>query len=140
MKKRNLLLGVLMVLTLAVLVGCTAQAPSNTAVPLPTATVTAESTATPDAAVSASPASSPEAEGVKTFTLEELAAYNGKDGNPAYVAVDGIVYDVTNSNFWRNGGHNGFSAGNDLTTEIKEKSPHGVDNLKRVPVVGELKK
>ena len=33
---------------------------------------------------------------LKFFTLEELSAYNGLDGMPAYVSVDGVVYDFTN--------------------------------------------
>lgn len=74
------------------------------------------------------------------LALEELAAFDGKDGRPAYIAVDGIVYDVTDSAFWKGGAHNGFAAGKDLTDEIKTKSPHGVAMLERVPVVGEIKK
>lgn len=37
------------------------------------------------------------------LTLEELAAYDGKDGNPAYIAVDGVIYDVTDVSLerWR---------------------------------------
>lgn len=72
------------------------------------------------------------------LTLEELAAYDGKDGNPAYIAVDGVIYDVTDVSFWRGGEHNGFSAGQDLTDAIKNQSPHGVARLRGVPVVGEL--
>ena len=74
----------------------------------------------------------------KIFTLDELKQYNGKDGKPVYVAVDGIVYDVSASDKWKNGDHNGFEAGNDLTDEIKNVSPHGVKMLDRVPVVGKL--
>lgn len=74
----------------------------------------------------------------KIFTLDELKQYNGKDGKPAYVAVDGIVYDVSASDKWENGDYNGFEAGNDLTDEIKNVSPHGVKMLDRVPVVGKL--
>lgn len=73
------------------------------------------------------------------LTLDELAQYNGKDGNPPYIAVDGVIYDVTNVPQWRNGEHNGFSAGNDLTEQIKNISPHGVSKLKGLPVVGTLK-
>lgn len=73
------------------------------------------------------------------LTLEELAVYNGKDGNPAYIAVDGVIYDVSNSSRWKDGEHNGYSAGQDLTDEIKNKSPHGVSTLSRMPVVGRIK-
>lgn len=73
------------------------------------------------------------------LTLEELAEYNGQDGKPAYVAVDGIVYDVTKVPNWKGGKHNGFEAGNDLTEAIKTMSPHGVSKLKGLPVVGKIK-
>ncbi len=73
-----------------------------------------------------------------TLTLEELEMYDGTDGNPAYVAVDGEIYDVTDSSFWKEGSHNGFQAGRDLTDAIKNESPHGVKNLERVPKVGRI--
>lgn len=49
----------------------------------------------------------------KTFTLTELARYNGRDGQPAYVAVDGVVYDMTS--IFIGGYHHGYSAGADLS-------------------------
>lgn len=73
------------------------------------------------------------------LTLEELAKYNGENGNPAYVAVDGIIYDVTNAPPWKGGQHNGFTAGRDLTNEIKTVSPHGIKMLEKVPAVGRIK-
>lgn len=72
------------------------------------------------------------------LTLEELADFNGQDGKRAYVAVDGVIYDVTDSDAWKNGKHNGFDAGNDLTKEIKEVSPHGISKLANVVEVGKL--
>lgn len=57
-------------------------------------------------------------ENQKTFTLQELAAYDGKDGNPAYVAVNGIVCNVTNSAAWAAATHFGLIAGRDLTDEF----------------------
>ncbi len=72
------------------------------------------------------------------LTLEELAQYNGKNGNPAYVAVDGVIYDVSGSAKWKDGEHNGNSAGQDLTDVIKNQSPHGVAMLSRVPAVGKI--
>jgi predicted heme/steroid binding protein len=74
----------------------------------------------------------------KIFTEDELATYNGKDGNPAYVAIDGVVYDVTNSDEWNDGEHkNGVTAGQDLTDELGS-SPHGDSVLGDLPVVGSL--
>ncbi len=80
----------------------------------------------------------PAEDGDRVFTLEELAEYDGLDGQDAYVAVDGVVYDVTDSDMWDAGGHNGYQAGQDLSEEIKEISPHGVSVLDRMPVVGTL--
>ena len=74
----------------------------------------------------------------KTFTIDELAVFNGKDGAPAYIAVDGIVYDVTNVPQWKNGMHIRFEAGRDLTEEIKTISPHGISKMKGIPVIGKL--
>jgi len=73
------------------------------------------------------------------LTLEELSAFDGSNGNRAYIAVDGIIYDVTDSSRWRNGRHNGFQAGQDLTKQILEDSPHGVRTLNNVPAIGRLK-
>jgi len=72
------------------------------------------------------------------LTLDQLKQYDGKNGNLAYVAVDGIIYDVSNVAKWKNGDHNGYSAGNDLTDIIKNVSPHGVKNLEGLPIVGKI--
>ena len=72
------------------------------------------------------------------LTIEELAMYDGTDGNAAYIAVDGVIYDVSNSSRWNNGTHNGFSAGQDLSEQIKNISPHGISVLDGIPVVGEI--
>ena len=74
----------------------------------------------------------------KVFTLEELSGYDGKDGRPAYVAVDGVVYDVSDKPLWAGGEHqNKVSAGLDLSEAILQ-SPHGKAKLKDLPVVGKL--
>ena len=79
------------------------------------------------------------AEEMRTFTLEELSQYNGKDGQPAYVAVDGVVYDGTNVEAWKDGEHKlGLTAGNELTEEITNQSPHGLKVLEGLPIVGEF--
>jgi predicted heme/steroid binding protein len=75
----------------------------------------------------------------KTFTLADLKNYTGQNGNPAYVAVNGNVYDVTTARKWRNGRHeNGIVARVDLTNMMGQ-SPHGTSVLSEVPVVGSLK-
>ena len=79
-----------------------------------------------------------EAAQLQTFTLEELATYNGENGNKAYIAYDGLVYDVTDIPQWKNGKHNGQVAGTDVTG-IMENAPHGTSMLDRLEVVGELK-
>lgn len=73
----------------------------------------------------------------RVFTLEELSTYNGKDGNEAYVAVDGIVYDVTGLPAWTGGEHNNNYAGQDLSEAIKN-APHGTSKLKGLTIVGKL--
>lgn len=72
-----------------------------------------------------------------TFTLQELSKYDGKNGNPAYVAVNGIVYDVTNNATWAAASHFGLTAGKDLTNEFA--SCHaGQPILSKLNVVGKL--
>ena len=73
-----------------------------------------------------------------TFTLAELQAYDGQDGAKAYIAVDGIVYDVTDADNWNNGYHNGILlAGTDATAAF-ESSPHSASILEDLPEVGTL--
>lgn len=73
----------------------------------------------------------------RTFTLEELAQYNGKNGTPAYIAINGVVYDVTNNAVWASATHFGLSAGKDLTSAFA--SCHAGSNiLNKLPVVGNL--
>lgn len=60
--------------------------------------------------------------------MKSLSKYTGQDGMAAYVAVDGVIYDVTDVPAWTGGKHNGSMAGMDVTDAIKNKSPHGVKN------------
>lgn len=74
----------------------------------------------------------------KVFTLEELGQYNGSGGKPAYVAVNGIVYDVSLEPTWAGGNHFGLVAGRDLTSKFA--GCHQAQAiLKQLPVVGRLK-
>lgn len=74
----------------------------------------------------------------REFTLDELGQYDGTMGKPAYVAVDGIVYDVSNNSKWSKGIHFGLTAGKDLSSGFE--SCHGAKSiLANLPKVGILK-
>jgi predicted heme/steroid binding protein len=78
--------------------------------------------------------------GEKTFTLDELAAFDGQDGHKAYIAVDGVIYDVTAVSQWGSKLHAGrFKAGQDYSEAIKS-APHGVDKLLTAVKIGVLTK
>ncbi len=72
------------------------------------------------------------------LTIEELAQYDGKNGRAAYVAVDGIVYDVTNNRAWAAATHFGLTAGRDYTAEFASCHAGQQSLLATVPVVGRL--
>ncbi|MBA4347951.1 MAG: hypothetical protein C0413_03770 [Clostridiales bacterium] len=110
------------------------EAPNFTPTPKLTPTVPP-----PTVAPTATPATTPSAaNGTLQLTLEQLKQYNGKNGNPIYIAVDGVIYDVTNDHHWKTGTHEGYSGGKDLTDAIMNKSPHGISVLEGVPIVGKL--
>jgi predicted heme/steroid binding protein len=58
----------------------------------------------------------------RKFTVKELEEHNGKNGKPAYIAYQGKVYDISQS---------------DLTEEL-ELAPHREEMLKRVKLIGTL--
>lgn len=76
------------------------------------------------------------------FTLDSLAEFDGKDGRPAYVAVDGVVYDVTGSSTWPEGDHTPCDleamAGRDLSEVIKQAPARMRELLEQMPVVGTI--
>lgn len=71
----------------------------------------------------------------KVFDPLTLAAFDGKNSNPAYVACKGKVYDVSLLNLWKNGVHMKHLAGSDLTDAIA-KAPHGEGKLEILNAVG----
>ncbi|MBZ0165318.1 MAG: hypothetical protein K8I00_00825 [Candidatus Omnitrophica bacterium] len=75
------------------------------------------------------------------LTKDQLSEFDGKNGRPAYVAVNGVIYDVTQSKLWRGGEHDPSHgqayAGQDLTATL-ELSPHGDKYVVQFPVVGKL--
>ena len=75
----------------------------------------------------------------RIITPTELQFYNGRNGTPALIAFQGLVYDVSTSYHWQDGKHHVVHfAGADLTDDM-DLAPHGADLLKRFPVVGILR-
>jgi len=74
----------------------------------------------------------------KDFTIEELHAFDGKEGRPAFIAYKGTVYDVSDSRLWKDGSHlRKHSAGNDLS-ELLKTAPHGEEKILAMRKVGEV--
>jgi predicted heme/steroid binding protein/uncharacterized membrane protein len=72
----------------------------------------------------------------KEMTEEQLSAFDGKEGRPAYIAYKGIIYDITSSRLWKNGAHMmKHHAGTKLTDAIK-LAPHGEDKVLAMTQVG----
>lgn len=74
---------------------------------------------------------------MKDFSAEELATFDGREGRPAYVAYQGLVYDLSGSPMWAGGDHEGMhAAGRDMTAE-QDDAPHDV-HVTDFPQVGRL--
>lgn len=71
------------------------------------------------------------------LTIGDLAAYDGVGDNYAYIAVNGVIYDVTNVSAWNGGEHNGNVAGTDVS-DVINNAPHGDSVLENLTVVGEI--
>jgi predicted heme/steroid binding protein/uncharacterized membrane protein len=77
---------------------------------------------------------------MNVINTDDLKAYNGKEGKPAYIVYEGDVYDVTESRLWKGGTHMlRHHAGADLTSEI-QAAPHTPEVLQRYQKVALLSK
>ncbi|NKE10678.1 MULTISPECIES: cytochrome b5 domain-containing protein [Kocuria] len=72
-----------------------------------------------------------------TVTPQELEAATCDDGADCWIAVNGVVYDMSVFPDWARGRHHGIKAGTDATEKFVG-SGHGRDILERMPVVGRL--
>jgi len=70
------------------------------------------------------------------ITPDELSQYDGKDGKPAYVAVNGIVYNVSEYPVWSDGSHFGLSAGTDVSESFRQCHDNTI--LEKLEIVGKL--
>jgi len=69
------------------------------------------------------------------FNKAELARYDGRDGRPAYAAIDGKVYDL--SEVFKRGQHKGYASGQDLSEAFHSK--HAQSILSKFKIVGEYR-
>lgn len=74
----------------------------------------------------------------RDLTLSDLSKYNGTNGNKAYIALDGVIYDVTNVDIFKKSPHNALKLGSDVTKEFNECHNGDKSILVRLPIVGSL--
>jgi predicted heme/steroid binding protein len=133
MKKKLLALVILFAIML-VFVGCSSSSTQPETPEMPMPMQPPEQNGPPE--------SMQPSEGSLNLTLEQLAQYNGQNGEPAYVAVDEIIYDVSSSSYWVNGNHDpcgtDATAGHDLSELIKQAPAGMLQDLETFPVVGHL--
>jgi len=72
------------------------------------------------------------------YSRSYLALRNGQDKPEIWVALHGIIYDVTESRLWKNGKHYEHWAGQDLTDELTD-APHAEGVFLKFKAVGKLK-
>ncbi len=75
---------------------------------------------------------------MKDFKLEDMSAFSGKDGAPAYVSYNGNVYDVSGSKLWKTGTHMMKHKAGGILDGQMAAAPHGLEVLERVPQVGRM--
>lgn len=85
------------------------------------------------------PSGQPPQQELRVITKEELAQNDGSEGKPAYVAVNGLVYDMTQVIQWAGGTHFGLYAGRDVSGGFNSCHKGMLEILQNVPKVGILK-
>ncbi len=73
----------------------------------------------------------------KLFSRAQLALRNGQDKPEVWVALRGVIYDVSKSRLWNKGKHYEHWAGQDLTDELSD-APHNEKVFDKFKVVGKL--
>lgn len=74
--------------------------------------------------------------GMLKLTEKELSLYNGENGMPSYISVDGTIYDISDVPELKDENHLGVKAGADYS-EVFKKCHNGDKNiLSKLKVVG----
>jgi predicted heme/steroid binding protein/uncharacterized membrane protein len=67
--------------------------------------------------------------GAGPMTADALAACDGREGRPTYIAYAGKVYDVSNSPLWKGGRHMGKHPAAAELTPFLAQAPHGEEKI-----------
>lgn len=76
---------------------------------------------------------------MKEFDPKTLEEFDGQEGRPCYVAVQGKVYDISGSSLWENGKHMGQHTAGCEQTESLQNAPHEEEVFDKFQQVGILK-
>lgn len=72
------------------------------------------------------------------LSVDDLAQFDGAEDQQALVGYKGRLYDMSESEFWKDGVHFGrHKAGEDLT-DMLNQAPHGENKIFNMPLVGKL--
>ena len=74
----------------------------------------------------------------KLYSKNQLALRNGTDKEEIWVALNGVIYDVSASRLWKNGKHYEHWAGQDLSDELKD-APQTEKVFEKFEIVGKLR-
>ena len=80
-------------------------------------------------------------EGTTAFTLSDLAKFDGQNGNKAYIAFNGKVYDISDQQNFVNGVHifdSRIKAGTDISQYISSAPPSHKTRFQQLHQVGIL--
>ena len=74
---------------------------------------------------------------MRSISRAELSLRNGQDKKEVWVAIKGLIYDVTSSRKWETGIHYEHWAGQELDQELMD-APHLPDVINKFPIIGKL--
>ena len=76
--------------------------------------------------------------GILKLTEKELALYNGKNGMPAYISIDGTIYDISDVPELKDESHSGIKSGADYSELFKKCHNDDINILSKLKIVGEI--
>ena len=75
---------------------------------------------------------------MRFFTHSELAKYDGREGRPGYIGVNGNVYDVSKVPEWEGAEVHGSVVGHDLSDVTYQEAAQKYSPVSKLPLIGKL--